>query len=120
MAADEIANASRKLNASRPARSIHHRMPAITAHRTATNRPTRRRSRWSRAARRHAGYPRFHPHTLDGVGPEYGPRQARALAVRVRFGPATHNETAQTATATSTTGISSEYDPVASKAAAPR
>src|SRR6476660_4409016 len=36
MAADEIANAWRKLNASRPAKSIHHRMPAITAHRTAS------------------------------------------------------------------------------------
>ena len=36
-----------------------------------------------------------------------------------RRGPATHSATAQTATAARTTGTSTTYDPVASKAAAP-
>ena len=35
MAAAEIANASMKLKAGRPARSIHHRIPAMNEYRTA-------------------------------------------------------------------------------------
>jgi hypothetical protein len=46
--------------------------------------------------------------------------QARAFAALDRRGPATHNEAAQTATATSTTGMSNAYEPVASNATAPR
>ena len=103
MAADEIANASRKLNAWRPARSIHHRMPAMTDHRTHSQ-PTQTKTVAMVASR----------------ATSMRRRQGRALAVRDRLGPATHNETAQTATATSTTGMSGRYEPVASKAAAPR